>query len=91
MSAEQWHVVVPLSPEQEEWIPAFAAAILEVDPDVDADRAQAAMRECFRVPRQREPEPACWRCKDSREIPSGRGHGPGDRDYTPCPECDPEA
>ena len=90
--SEQWHIVVPLAPTQDEWVQQFAAAIREVDPDVDPDRAQAAMRECFRVPRQREPEdePDCWRCKGSREIPNGPG--PLGQDlYDPCPECDPEA
>ena len=64
--SEQWFPVAPVSPDQEEWIPAFAAAIREVDPDVDADRAQAAMRWAMRIPRPRdgrddfEPTPEDW-------------------------------
>lgn len=54
MSADQWHVVVPLAPTQEEWAEQFAASILDVDPTVDPDRAQAAMAWAFRVPRQRD-------------------------------------
>ena len=64
--SEQWHVIVPLAPTQDEWVEQFAAAIREVDPDVDADRAQAAMRWAMRVPRPRdgrddfEPTPQDW-------------------------------
>ena len=52
---EQWFPIVPLAPTQDEWVQQFAAAIREVDPDVDADRAQAAMRWAMRVPRPRDP------------------------------------
>ena len=88
MSAEQWHIVVPLAPTQDEWVDALAASVAEVDPD----RADAVLRDVFRVPLPRasdEDEP-CWRCKGSREIPIGPG--PLGQDlYDPCPACDPEA
>lgn len=54
MSADQWHVVVPLAPTQEEWAEQFAASILDVDPSVDPDRAQAAMKWAMNIPRQRD-------------------------------------
>ena len=54
MSAEQWHIVIPVAPTLDEWIDGFAAAIREVDPTVDADRAQAAMKWAMHVPRPRD-------------------------------------
>lgn len=48
----QWQIVIQHT--QDAWVDAFAASILDVDPSVDPDRAQAAMRWAFRVPRPRD-------------------------------------
>lgn len=49
--------VVPLSPDTEEWVAAYVASVLEVDPTADPDKAQAAMREAMTVPRPRASDP----------------------------------
>ena len=87
----QWFPVVPLAPTEEEWADALTAAVVAANPDID--RADAVLRDVFRVPLPRasdEDEPDCWRCKGGREIPIGPG--PLGQDlYDPCPACDPEA
>ena len=87
MTAEQWHIVVPLAPTQDEWVQQFAAAIREVDPDVDADRAQAAMRWAMRVPRPRKPSGICLRCDGTGGVDVGPGLVAWERQYDECPAC----